>query len=220
MKKTTKVLLTIVCAAAIAAVSVLGTAALLTKKTGPVTNTFVNGKLLSGDFLLEESPAVQQADGTYLLDETAPGVTENTYMAIPGMSLPKDPHVTVELADNIKAYLFLEVIDDLPAGACTWYINSDNWTKLVAGADSHPVLSADGNPIYVYKAGNPFGKADAADDIGIISENIVAVSSECEEGDFTADSKLEFKAYLCQAYGFDNAAEAWEACFDTIIPVP
>lgn len=216
MKKSLKIALTAFCATALVAVSVLGTLAYLTSTSGPVINTFVEGKLLDGDFLLQEHVAEQQPDGSYNLTETL--TQANKYTVIPGVELPKDPSVTVELAEKVKAYLFVEVINNLPEGLI-WEINSANWTPLL-DEDGHQVESAAGNPIWVYNSGNAFDKTEIDGPIGIILDDKITVPKDFKPGVLTEDSGLVFNAYLCQATSFDNALQAGIACFSFVSPVP
>ena len=216
MKKSLKIALTAFCAAALVAVSVFGTLAYLTSTSGPVTNTFVEGKLLDGDFLLQEHVAEQQADGSYNLTEEL--TQANEYTVLPGVVLPKDPFVTVELAEKVKAYLFVEVINNLPEGM-NWAMDSANWTALL-DEDGYQVESAAGNPIYVYNDGNAFDKTEIDGPIGIILNNEITVPSNFKPEVLAEDSGLVFNAYLCQATSFESALQAGTECFGFASPVP
>ena len=217
MKKSLKITLMAICAAALVAVSVFGTLAYLTKTAEPVKNTFVNGKLLKGEFELWEHLAEPNNDGRYSLNSSAAPVKANEYTVLPGVPLPKDPYVTVDLADYISAYLFVEVIDNLPEGM-DWTMDGANWVQLMDG--ENPVLNGK-NEIWVYKVGEvtegtPFeGKASG---INIINGQTITVASTLDPESLTEGKTLEFNAYLCQATGFENALAAWNACFVVVPP--
>ena len=85
MKKFTKGLLLVLCAAVLVAGSIMGTLAWLTD-TKEISNTFTVGKV-----------AIE-------LEET----TSTNYTIVPGMTAAKDPTVTV-LAGSERCYLFVKV---------------------------------------------------------------------------------------------------------------
>lgn len=115
MKKTTKVLLTLVCAILLVASSILGTLAWLTDASA-VKNTFTVGNIhfedkngLHGldeaDVNLDGQPI---KDGKECKVEEAPRVVENTYKLVPGHKYTKDPTIHVA-AGSEDCYLFVKV---------------------------------------------------------------------------------------------------------------
>ena len=92
MKKMTKGLLLVLCAAVLVAGSVVGTLAWLTAKSETITNTFVIGNI------------------SITLSET----TGDTYKLVPGMPVAKDPTVTVK-AGSEDCYLFVKVVNGIAA---------------------------------------------------------------------------------------------------------
>ena len=56
-----------------------------------------------GTIVLQESQAVRQPSGAYTLD-TANPVAENSYVLIPGLDIPKDPHVVITKQDANPTY--------------------------------------------------------------------------------------------------------------------
>ena len=94
---------------------------ILVTLVGYVIGKYVDDKALEGrviftaslaeNVILQEHTAQQQADGSYQLTE--PFVTGNDYVLIPGLDIPKDPHILIEGKTNIPAYLFVEVVDAL-----------------------------------------------------------------------------------------------------------
>lgn len=70
---------------------------------------------LATEFLLRESTAERQGDGSYKLQ--APYITDNrllpqVYSLLPGLDVPKDPHVVISGKSPIPAYLFIEIVDE------------------------------------------------------------------------------------------------------------
>ena len=92
MKKFTKGLLLVLCAAILVAGSVMGTLAWLTAKSETITNTFAVGNI------------------SITLTET----TGDTYKLVPGVQVEKDPTVTVK-AGSEKCYLFVKVVNGIAA---------------------------------------------------------------------------------------------------------
>ncbi|MBR2310753.1 MAG: hypothetical protein IKA47_09520 [Oscillospiraceae bacterium] len=139
----------------IAVVSVLLVSALAgTTVAKYVTKQTFTGKVtfsakLAEEVLLRERTAERQPDGSYKL--TTPYVAENTYELLPGMDIPKDPHVVVKGKTDLKAYLFIEIVDKLTEqiGDQNYrpitYTVSSNWLKLQDVTGEH------GGTVYVYK---------------------------------------------------------------------
>nr|MBQ8245063.1 hypothetical protein [Oscillospiraceae bacterium] len=96
MKKTTKVLLLLLCAVMLVAGSVMGTLAFLTSQDA-VTNTFTVGNVK-----IELDEAKVGEDGRYT--DHSIRVKANDYHLLPGMTYDKDPTVTVKQPSD-KAYI-------------------------------------------------------------------------------------------------------------------
>ena len=129
-----KTLLTILAVMLVCCIAVTGTLAVLFAKTSePVVNTFTaagDGKLFTGEFTLKEHIAEQQKNGSYTLtkETTNNTVTGNHYDVLPRTDLPKDPFITITGKTNAPAYLYVEVVDGLPAGM--HYNMASCWTRL------------------------------------------------------------------------------------------
>lgn len=190
----------------VVALAVGATYALLTAKTDTVTNTFVVGKIKDDGTvfsLKEHDIAGQKANGEYILktgDADNDYTTSNTYGAVvPGVNIPKDPTVKVEALAG-DAYLYVVVDNQLGAGLT--YEMADKWTKL-ADADNGA------KTLYVYNAGEKLTPNSPAISQNILKDNQIVVSSEEEVA--VGNSTLTFNAYLVQAVGTGNAADAWKA---------
>ena len=205
----------------VVALAVGATYAYLTAKTGEVKNTFVAGSAVAdGDLELFEHVANKNTDGTYTLDtankaHAGENGVYNAYTVMPGVNLPKDPTVNVKAA-NGAYYLFVEVtkgskVDD-DTLSCT--VDGTKWIKL----------NVDGKEVYAYTTDGkaPAVLTAAVTNVPVLASidtkgNTIKVSGDNTKiGALTeANSALTFKAYACQAAGFDNAAAAFTACFGT-----
>lgn len=190
----------------VVALAVGATYALLTDKTGTVTNTFVVGKITDDGTtfsLKEHAIDHQDANGKYVLKDGDADSTGNNYSAVvPGVNLPKDPTVKVEALAG-DAYLYVVVDNQLSSGL-TYTIDS-KWTAIG---------TKDNKTLYAYNGGEKL-TANSAVNQAVLEGDQIVVSSEKEVA--TGNSTLTFNAYLVQAVGTGDAAAAWNANggFDT-----
>ena len=207
-----KTLLTILAVMLVCCIAVTGTLAVLFAKTSePVVNTFTaagDGKLVTGDFTLKEHIAEQQKNGSYTLtkETTNNTVTGNHYDVLPRTDLPKDPFITITGKTNAPAYLYVEVVDGLPAGM--HYNMASCWTRLEG------VTGNNGGVIYVYNNGTPIDEnSTGLENIAIIAGNTIKVDDVpgLAEGQKVS---LSFYAYLGQA-SVGTPSEAYVKCFPT-----
>ena len=190
MKK--KVLIALLCVAALVIGSVFGTMAYLTDSEA-VTNTFTVGKVYID---LDEAPV-----GATGKEITGDRVKENEYHLIPGSSYDKDPTVTV-LANSENSWLFVKVengISAIEAAANTIasQIEANGWQEL-DGVDNvyyrKTTKSADAQKFVVFESFTIDG--DSVDNAAI------------EE---YANAEVKVTAYAIQAAGFTSASAAWTA---------
>ena len=207
-----KTLLTILAVMLVCCIAVTGTLAVLFAKTSePVVNTFTaagDGKLVTGEFTLKEHIAAKQTDGSYKLtgETTNNTVTGNHYDVLPRTNLPKDPYITITEKTNAPAYLYVEVVGELPTGM--HYNMASCWTKLEG------VTGNNGGVIYVYNNGTPIDEnSTGLENIAIIAGNTITVDDVpgLAEGQKVS---LSFYAYLGQA-SVGTPAQAYTACFGT-----
>ena len=210
MKTTKKAMLLTVCALVLVAATMMGTMAYLTVGDRTVTNTFVAGQLIEDKeaFKLEEHVAARTDGGKYSLTDE---VTQaNTYTVVPGVNLPKDPYVKVEVLED--SYLFLEVINGLPE-EMTFDIDS-LWTALT---DSHgDPVTKNSHPIY-YRTAGTVKPSDGVITVNILASQQVKVDSSLDVSELAGDASktLVFNAYLGQANSdaYTDALGAWNALF-------
>ena len=203
MKKT---LTAVVALALVAAVSVAGTMAYLTDKTGPVTNTFTAGSLGADMKLaLLETPAQQGTDGQYTLTDGTPVANGQEYAnVLPGSTNAMDPHVNVT-GLTTDAYLFIEVVND-ESDAIEASVNTDNWT-LMEGVTSKTTDAK----VYKYHADGKVANGQTLDKIYVLKDNTFKVGTTMTNSDEM--KPIVVKAYICQAAGFGSAEDAWKGAF-------
>lgn len=202
MKK--KTLTIVIALVLVVALAVGATWAYLTAQTGPVTNTFVAGKLFDqGGIKLQEKAVTQKADGTYeIAADAAWQDTGIEYVVQPGVDLPKQPavHVTGLTA---KAYLFVGVKGETMDGF-SWSVDADIWSPLMK---DNAQVEKDGYKIWVLKA-------DVANDsYNILTDNKVTVGKDLNPDTLAPANNITFQAYICQAAGFDTPLAAFTECF-------
>lgn len=189
----------------VAALSVCGTLAYLTHETEAVQNTFSVGSIFvppdvdpdAGITLYENEP-VKQDDGSYVLDMDVEVQAADYESIIPDSTLPKNPTIDVEgLAAD--AYVFVKIVDATD-DTLTYAVDS-NWTKL-------DVTTDEGESVYA--APMLTGSTEGSDwSSSVLADDQVVISADAEEDLGT----LCFYGYICQAQGFADATEAWNACF-------
>lgn len=190
----------------VVALAVGATWAYLTSTTGPITNTFVAGKLFDqgGGIKLQERVVTQKTDGTYVIEEDAGWQdTGINYVVQPGVDLPKQPAVKVD-GLTAKAYLFVGVKGDKITGKFDWNVDTAIWSPLMNG---NTQVTKDGYTIWVLT-----GDVEN-DSYDILANDKVTVGKDLNPDTLTAANNIEFKAYICQAAGFENAAAAFTECF-------
>ena len=111
----------------------------VTTKTHSTTITF--SASLAENVILQESKAERQADGSYVLGGEY--VQTNAYKLIPGLDIPKDPHIIIEGKTPIQAFLFVEVVSTLDTPVA-YAIDDSNWQELAG------VTGKNGGKVYQY----------------------------------------------------------------------
>ena len=219
-----KILLVALSIVLIVAISVAGTLAFVTANKAPITNTFVAGNqniIHNNKFeLVEHKPAVD-ANGNLALTSgqptlgtsTAdPGETVNYNGVFAGMTIPKDPKVTVDVEPGAVVYDFVK-IEPTSLNNKLSYTPGDDWTAV--DATNYP-------GVYVYNNGGTVLGPDSTtyelNEVPLLKDNKVTVASDAvftpAAGETTVPlGSLAVSAYVCQAQSFANAAAAWAGCF-------
>ena len=164
--------------------------------TVPLTGTVTIKGKLADNVTLTEHEAERKSDGSYSLTETV--VTENQYIVMPGVDIPKDPTITIENKSSVPAYLYVEIVDNSP-GTATYALTA-NWVKITV-ADS-------ARKVYVYKpalAETPLQK------IQILRDNKIIISDQYNPA--SAPFSLQFHAYMAQVEGTDDAVTTFNKNF-------
>ena len=149
------------------------------------------------NFTLTESQAVYTENGTYSLVPNT-SVAGNTYFLVPGVSIPKDPKIILEGKSAVPAYLYVEVIDKLPAKA--GYTVASNWTYL-------GITGPKGGKVYVYNTVLD-NTTDLSAPIYILKDNLITVDKELPRG---SSGTLKFYAYMAQVGSGQNPTTAFTA---------
>lgn len=192
----------------VVALAVGATWAYLMSTTNTITNTFVAGKLFDqgGSIKLQEKAVTQNTDGTYVIAENAAWLDEGIeYVVQPGVDLPKQPAVNVT-GLTAKAYLFVGVKGEKINGKFDWNVDTAVWSPLMNGETQ---VEKGGYKIWVLKTDVANGSYD------ILTGNMVTVGKTLDPDTLTAANNIEFKAYICQAAGFDTPLAAFNECFAT-----
>ena len=187
-----KVLLVILAVVLICAISVTGTLAYLSEKSGEVKNTFVaagGGSLLkaTGSITLNEAPAVPDPNtGKYSLDHSVARVTQNSYSVIPGTTVPKDPKITITGKNEVPAYLFVEIVDE--TGANITWTPAAGWIELTGAQPTQT-----GGKVYVWQ---DILTADAV--VPVLAGDEITIANVEELGLAASGSTMKFYAFLAQ----------------------
>ncbi len=163
-----------------------------------VVGSFQVSSRLADRFALQEHAAVQGEDGSYTLHSTNL-VTTNTYQLIPGLTIPKDPFISVTNKTSISAYIYLEVIDSSVSPAVSYSVNSSVWTPLTGVTGPH------GGDVYVYSAGLVNDHSSGLDHIPILTGNSFTLPPTPITG---AREVLMFYGYMIEPTSASATAEA------------
>lgn len=170
-----KKLTTVLAIVLVVALSVAGTYAYLTDKTATITNTFTVGNVK--------------------IDLTE---TTTDYKMIPGMTIHKDPMVTVK--ENSEAcWLFVKVEKSANFDDFMTYDMANGWTKLEEGVFYRQVAASAADQDF----------AVLANDTVTVMPDVTKDMMDAIDNGTAAKPTLTFTAYACQADGFTSVADAW-----------
>jgi hypothetical protein len=208
----------------VVAMTVAGTLAVLKEKSeDTLTNTFVAAgagdiivQPLSSNFLLKEHKVTYDDATAKYTASTTEEVTSNEYTGVaPGMDIPKDPTVKVNVKSGASAYIFVKIVDSAPL--LTWEPAS-GWTKIsetTAEGVTTTVLAWNAIVTGGTAAEDAAGTFDLTQ--AVLKDNKVSIASTAEipepaSGETTVSlGSIVITAYACQAQGFDSASAAWTA---------
>ena len=123
---------------------------------------------LATRFALQEHEAVQQENGSYALDSDSL-VTTNTYELIPGLTIPKDPYISIENKTTIPAFLYVEVVPDSISPAVSYSVNTALWQLLTGVTGPH------GGQVYTYYIGPVDDQTAGLSQIPILTGNSFSI---------------------------------------------
>ena len=156
------------------------------KKTEFKDNTVTIQADLAKDFKIVESEVSRNELGEYSLI-SGTETSENDYILMPGVDIPKDPKIVITGKTALPAYLYVEVVDTHTDSAVTYEL-ADWWTLLT------DVTGPNGGKIYVYNETLNGSTADIT--VQILKGNTVFVSQNLKHNG--ASFSIKFHAYLLQ----------------------
>ena len=192
MKKS-KVLLLMLCTAALSVAAAFGTLAYLTDSQA-VTNTFTVGQV---QITLDELDVDNSTPGENDRD------TANKYHLIPGQTYVKDPTVHVR-ADSESCWVFVKVDNGISAIEC----DDADYVSVAKQVENNGWTSLEGVTNVFYKA---WEKGTADRDLEVFESFKVDGSVNNTGIADHANSQIVVTAYAIQAAGFDTASAAWTA---------
>lgn len=217
MKRTKKILVTLLCAVLLVTGTVAVTVAYLTASTEVVKNTFTVGSVA---ITLDEvqvdpygTPSTKTGEGeniTWTPAADAPRIKENKYKLIPGHEYTKDPTVHVTKGSE-QCWLFVKVENGLASIEADVEADATNGIEAIddiadqMAANGWSLVSGTTN-VYSYEA--IVDARTAAVDKVVFSE--FTLKGDADVANY-ASANITIDAYAVQADGFDTAAEAWAA---------
>ena len=167
-------------------------------KTISVQSTVTFTAKLAESVVLTESKIKRNTDGTYeTTGETIAAGEIQPYSLIPGLDVPKDPHIIITGKTAIPAYLYIEIVDSTidtydSQPVITYSVISD-WT---AATDAEMPPQHGG---IVYKYNTKLNTAFDKQTYYILTNNEVTVSQHLKHADTDGTDLLTFYAYLVEA---------------------
>lgn len=188
MEKTRKTrisVLSLILLAIAAAALIIGLAAAKYVREVRMTHTIKVSADLAKSIEIFEHKVNRTEHGDYETEKTE--VTENDYVLMPGVDVPKDPTVRIKGYTGLKAWLYVEIVEtNLPASVT--YTKADGWEPL-------SVTGPNGGKIYYRELTN----AQTGDlEFPVLKDNTVTVSESIPRG---TTLKLDFYAYITQQKG-------------------
>ena len=222
--KIKRILLTMVAAMLLVAISVGGTLAWLQAETGVVTNTFTVGEGINID--LDEAKVYapgSEPDGTKFgkVDETVTDrVKANTYKLVPGWTYDKDPIVHLKAVSG-DCYLFVKVVNGIKdievAGdtSIAAQMTANGWNQLVITKEDGSTETV--TDVFFYGIDDRTegdvvsNKTEGAADANFpVFATFTIQNLSSIDATYTGDL-VTIDAYAIQADGFADAAAAWTA---------
>lgn len=150
---------------------------------------------LAKDVQIQEHKANRQSDGSYALTDQL--VHKNEYILIPGLDIPKDPHILITEKTPIEAFLFLEVVNKTGSSAISYTVDDEHWQEtnftpknkngtvyLHIGTDDKPLILGENTP--------------DSYTVPILKNDTVEVSQKLLSNPVDETNPLEFYVYLIE----------------------
>ena len=180
---------------------------------GLIDPTIPTGESQDYNFNLKESK-VKISEGAYVIDSEAnPLYTKtNTYENVtPGMSIYKDPMLSINIKDEASVYIYVEIVDN---SNNFMYSPNDAWTPLKDGSNNN-VVGAQNGVVYVYNSGNPVVGTSGYDltNAHIIKNDTITAKDNLTTSGSNQLGTINIYAYVGQSSGFTDAASAYNQLF-------
>jgi len=192
---------------AMAAIALIGSSLGKYVKTFTGEANVIFSAELAEELVLRETEAERQIDGSYAL-KTGTYTDENEYILLPGLNVPKDPHVVIVGKTDIPAYLFVEVVDGLGNDAISYGVR-DCWLEI-------PGNGKNGGTVYVYSengAAKAIADASVASPVYILQSDTMVVGQELKHSASTSDI-LRFYACLGETAMGDTPLKVYKAVYN------
>ena len=226
MKNMKRILVTLVAAVLLMAVTVAGTLAWLTSTSAPVNNTFVVGDV---KIELDETTVTYNKAENYW-KSSGDRTNENTYKILPGVQIDKDPTVYV-LANSEDCYVRTIVSVTYSKEADTWFAEkkidpltwvtwNNSWIKPAA---PYKVEETETTVTRLYEVRyNAIVALNEQDTPLAPVFTKITIPEDLSNTDIAllANFKVDVIAHAIQSDGFANADEAWyEFALPASVPV-
>ena len=157
-------------------------------------NTVTFTAELAENVVLVESKINRKSDGTYeTTSETIAGGTQS-YTLIPGLDVPKDPHIIITGKTEIPAYLYIEIVDNT---IDTYNEQPVITYEIAAGWSQSTQAAQHGGTVYQYDI--KLDEAFTEKTYYLLKDNKVTVSQHLKHADTDDADLLTFYAYLVEA---------------------
>ena len=183
--------------------------------SGLIDPTVPTGESEDYNFNLKESKVkMNSTNNAYIADPDAnPQYTKtNTYENVtPGMSIYKDPMLSVNIKDQASVYVYVEIVDNSNNFI---YQPDDAWTVLKDGSNNN-VVGAQNGTVYVYNSGNPVVGTSSYDiaNAHIIKNDTITAKDNLTTTGNNQLGTINIYAYVGQSSGFVGAWEAYNNLF-------
>lgn len=145
-------------------------------QTASVSGSVTFSTNLADSIVLRESKLIPKDEGGYTLSSSdyVESGTQN-YILIPGLDVPKDPHIIVSGKTSVAAYLFVEVASSVDPGTLIYSVNAYSSENAGGVWKDLNLTGKNGGKVFVYTGGgeNPLKlTTDLPNPVYILKEDV------------------------------------------------